>query len=109
MAMGSYSMGAIVRIPLQVTEDGMAVEEYVSPKVKSIIRPNGTSAFNSPQSMVALSEEDSTYSFDYTPDVEGDYVVIITYTLEETEFTVIENFTVSARVNRTVAPRAESR
>jgi hypothetical protein len=109
MAMGSYFIGATVRVPLQVTEDGMAIDEDVSPKVKKIVRPNGTSVYSSSKNMSVLSEEDSAYYFDYIPDIIGDYVVIMTYTLEGVEFTVIENFTVSSLSNITTAPRAESR
>jgi len=109
MAMGSYFIGATVRVPLQVTEDGMAVADDVSPKVKKIVKPDGTSVYNSSKNMSTLSEEDSAYYFDYTPDITGDYVVIMTYMLEDIEFTVIENFTVNSLSSITTAPRAESR
>ena len=109
MAMGSYFLGSTVRVPLQVPEQGMALDENVHQKIKTIVRPDGTSAFGSPKSMSILSAADSTYFYDYTPDLLGDYVVIITYTLEEVEFTTIENFTVNSKSNMVYVPRAESR
>lgn len=109
MAMGSYFLGATVRIPLQVTENGMALPENLSPKIKMIVKPDGTSAFGSPKNMSALSLADSAYYFDYTPDALGDYVVIMTYVLEDVEFTTIENFTVNSKTNMVYVPRAEAR
>ena len=109
MAMGSYIIGATVRIPLQVTEYGMALEEDADAKVKTIVKPDGTSVFSSPRQMSILSEDDSTYYFEYTPDKVGDYIVIMTYMLEGVEFTTIENFTVGSKTNRSYVPRAESR
>ena len=109
MAMGSYFIGATVRIPLQITEYGMALEENADPKIKTIVRPDGTSVYGGPKSMNTLSEADSTYYFDYTPDKIGDYIVIMTYTLEGVEFTTIENFTVGSKTNMNYVPRAESR
>lgn len=109
MAMGSYFLGSTVRIPLQVTENGMAVSDSLDPKIKRIVKPDGTSAFSGSRNMGVLSEDYSTFYFDYTPDALGDYVVIITYTLEDVEFTTIENFTVSSKTNMVYVPRAESR
>lgn len=109
MAMGSYFLGATVRVPLQIIENGMALDERVYPEIKKIVKPNGLSAFSGPKNMSVLSEDDSAYYFDYTPDLLGDYVVIITYTLDEVEFTAIENFTVNSKSNMVYVPRAESR
>ena len=107
MAMGSYSLGASVRIPLQVTEGGVAESGDISPTVQSIINPDGTSASGFPESMAEIDSDYGTYYYDYTPGSVGDYVVIITYTVDEQEYTSLENFTVKS-ASRT-APRAESR
>ena len=109
MAMGSYFLGSVVRVPLHVSDSGIAFTENVSPKIKMIIKPDGRSAFSSPQPMSTLSEDYATYYFDYEPDMTGDYVVIIVYYLDEDEFTVIENFTVNSKASMKTAPRAESR
>ena len=106
MAMGSYALGATVRIPLQVTDAGTPFTEDVDPTIKQIIRPDKTSALSSPEPMLEIDKDYGTYYYDYTPDVIGDYVVIITYTFDEVEFSVIENFTVGKIVS---IPRAEAR
>tara|TARA_R110002020_G_scaffold50716_9_gene143319 strand:+ start:11528 stop:11851 length:324 start_codon:yes stop_codon:yes gene_type:complete len=107
MAMGSYNLGATVRIPLQVTDTGIAFTEDIDPIIHKIVKPNGQSASGFPNDMGVLDQDFATYYYDYTPDSAGDYVVIIAYYVEGVEFTVIENFTVGSS-SRT-APRAESR
>lgn len=109
MAMGSYFLGSVVRVPLQVLENGMALPERVYPKIKMIVKPDGTQAFSGTRNMNILSLGDSTYYFDYTPDSLGDFVVIMTYELDGLEFTAIENFTVNSKTNMVYVPRAESR
>jgi len=74
--------------------------------IKQIVKPDRTSAFDSPKPMLALDQDYGTYYYDYTPDAVGDYVVIITYTFEDVEFSVIENFTVGRIIS---IPRAEAR
>lgn len=107
MGMGSYSLGATVRIPLQVTESGIPFTEDISPTIRQVIRPNGTSDGNFPDSMSVIDQDYGAYFYDYTPDSTGDYVIIITYMVESIEFSVIENFTVKSTSR--AAPRAESR
>jgi len=74
--------------------------------IRQIIRPDKTSVYNSSKPMLEMNKDYGTYYYDYTPDAIGDYVVIITYTFEEVEFSVIENFTVGKIVS---IPRAEAR
>ena len=107
MAMGSYTLGATVRIPLQVTESGIPFTDNISPTIRQVIRPNGTSDSNFPDAMSEIDQDYGAYFYDYTPDSTGDYVIIITYTVESVEFSVIENFTVNSTSRS--APRAESR
>jgi hypothetical protein len=107
MAMGSYTLGATVRIPLQVTESGIPFTEDIDPTIRQVIRPDGTSDNDFPDSMSELDQDYGAYFYDYTPGFTGDYVIIITYTVESVEFSVIENFTVKSASR--AAPRAESR
>jgi hypothetical protein len=107
MAMGSYTLGAEVRIPLQVTMGGIAETGSISPTITSIVEPSGTSASGFPELMTEMDSDYGTYYYDYTPESVGDYVVIITYTVDAQEYTTLENFTVKSS-SRT-APRAESR
>jgi hypothetical protein len=109
MAMGSYSLGAPIKIPLQVTEGGVAETGNIAPTIKSLIKPDGTSEPGFPDQMSEIDSEYGTYFYEYTPETAGDYVVIITYTVDFQEYTALEYFTVSAKANRTTAPRAESR
>ena len=107
MAMGSYTLGAEVRIPLQVTMGGIAETGSISPTITSIIEPSGTSASGFPELMTEMDSDYGTYYYDYTPGVVGDYVVIITYTVEGQEYTTLEYFTVKGM--SLSIPRAESR
>ena len=109
MAMGSYNIGATVRIPLIILDEGVAFTEDVSPTVKQIIKPNNTSASGFPRAMNIANDDYATYYLDYTPNLVGDYIVILCYTYGETEFSVIENFTVNRESSTTSIPRAEAR
>ena len=78
MAMGSYKFGSTVRIPLIVLDGGVAYTEDVSPRIKEIIKPNNSVEPNFPQPMLTANTEYGTYYFDYTPDLSGDYIVLMT-------------------------------
>jgi len=107
MALGSYSIGSSVRVPLQVTEGGIAETSDISPTITSIIKPDGIAETGLPAAMSEIDSDYGTYYYDYTPATVGDYVVIITYTVDAQEYTTLENFTVKAA--STAIPRAESR
>ncbi len=107
MAMGSYTLGTSVRIPLQVTAGGIAETSDISPTITSIIKPDGTSESGFPDSMSEIDHHYGTYYYDYSPESEGDYVVIISYTVGAQEYTTLENFTV--KTTSRAAPRAEAR
>lgn len=107
MALGSYSIGSEVRIPLQVTSGGIAETRGISPTVKSIVKPDGTSESGFPSAMSEIDSDYGTYYYDYKPPVVGDYVVIITYTVDSQEYTTLEYFTVKSM--STAVPRAEAR
>ena len=106
MGMGSYELGASVRIVLQVTEGAVAETSSISPKVRKIVKPDRTSASGYPKDMSELDKDYGTYYYDYKPDKLGDYVVIMNYTIDSQEYTALENFTVSGT---TFIPRAEAR
>ena len=108
MAMGSYALGATVRIPLQVTSGGIAETSSISPKIKSIVKPDGTAVSGLPADMTTLNSTYGTYYYDYTPPTDGDYVVIITYTVGSQEYTTLEYFTVSVTSTTVGIPRAEA-
>jgi hypothetical protein len=107
MAMGSYKLGATVRVPLIILDSGIAFTDSVDPKIKEIIRPNNTVESGFPASMHTANEEYGTYYYDYKPDLAGDYIVIICYTVSDQEYTLIENFTVNPA--SMLIPRAEAR
>jgi|15BtaG_2_1085339.scaffolds.fasta_scaffold00005_105 hypothetical protein len=107
MGMGSYKLGATARIVLQVTEGGIAETSSISPTITSLIKPNKTVDGNFPVTMVEADSDYGTYYYDYIPADVGDYMAIITYTVDGTEYTTLEHFTVYS--NSRGAPRAESR
>ena len=107
MALGSYSLGASVKIPLQVTEGGIAETGDITPTVKAIVKPDGASESGFAASMSEIDSEYGTYFYKYTPKFAGDYVVIITYTVDSQEYTTLEYFTV--RPSSIAIPRAEAR
>lgn len=106
MAMGSYLIGAKVRIPIQVTVDGKPYPGY-TPIIEKIIKPNGSLVSGLPANATAIDSELSTYYYEYIPDVVGDYVVIIKNTINGEDYIALENFTVSRQLIS--APRAEPR
>ena len=108
MAMGSYKFGSTVRIPLIILDGGVAYTEDVDPRIKEIIKPNNSIESGFPQPMLTANNEYGTYYFDYTPDLSGDYIVLICYTVFSQEYTLIENFTVNPEVIGLI-PRAEAR
>ena len=105
MAMGSYILGATVKIPVQVLLDG---QPYLgsTPSIEKIIKPNGTSASGFPATTISADVDLATFYYNYTPDVTGDYIVLIRTTVDGTDYTTIDNFTVSTQTMRS-APRAE--
>jgi hypothetical protein len=107
MGMGSYKLGATAKIILQVTEGGIAETGSISPTVTSIVQPDKTADSTFPATMLEVDSDYGTYYYDYVPTQLGDYIVIMTFTVDGTEYTTLDNFTVSS--NSRSAPRAESR
>ncbi len=109
MALGSYFLGAEVKIPIQVTTGGRALPGY-TPVVEKIIRPDGTLVAGLPASSTLVDNTFATYYYQYTPDMIGDYIILIKNTVDGTDYITLENFTVSARISSgmgTAVPRAE--
>jgi len=107
MAMGSYKLGSTAKIVIQVTEGGIAETSQISPTITSVVKPDKTLDSLFPKSMLEVDSDYGTYYYEYTPNQVGDYIVIMTYTVDGTQYTSLENFTVSS--NSTAVPRAESR
>ena len=105
--MGSYILGATAEIVLQVTEGGVAETGNISATITSVVKPDKTLDSTFPANMVEVDSDYGTYSYSYTPSQIGDYIVIMNYTVDGTEYTALENFTVNS--NSRSAPRAESR
>jgi hypothetical protein len=94
-----------------VFEGGVAHTGSISPTITSIVKPSGASEAGLPALMSEIDSDYGTYYYDYTPESVGDYVVIITYTVDSQEYTTLEGFTVksSTGVSSRAVPRAESR
>ena len=107
MGMGSYRLGSVAKITLQVTEGGIAEISNINPTIKFVVKPDKTLAAGFPANMLVLNQSYGAYYYEYTPNQIGDYVIIMTYTVDSTEYTTSESFTVIS--NSTAVPRAESR
>lgn len=112
MGMGSYKVGAEVKIPFQITDGGIAITDTV-PIVEKIVTPTGAVASGFPANMAAVDSSFGTYEYSYTPEEIGDYIVIISILIDDDTYVSLENFTVGSATSgsgaRTAVPRAESR
>jgi hypothetical protein len=93
MSLGSYPSGAMVRIPLQVTEGHIPAEAALV-KVEKIYKPDLSIVAGFPKSMKVLDIENSIYYFDYTPPSLGNYVVVMTFYVSGKKYSIIEHFSV---------------
>jgi len=107
MATGSYNLGAIVRIPIQVLINGIPASSI--PTIEKIIKPNGQTVVGLPSEGSLLDQGSSTYYYEFIPDIIGDYIAIIKTTYNGSDYYSYENFTVSSSSNIRSAPRAEPR
>lgn len=107
MATGSYNLGAIVRIPVQVLINGIPANSV--PIIEKIIKPNGQTVSGLPLTATILDSTSSTYYYEFIPDVIGDYIAIIKTNYDNKDYYSYENFTVSSSSNIKSAPRAEPR
>jgi hypothetical protein len=104
MATGSYLLGSIVKIPIQLTINSIPNVGY-TPIVEKIIKPSGVLVEGLPQNASVVDEASATYYYAFTPDLVGDYIVIIKYNYNGQDYYAYENFTVSNGIKS--APRAE--
>ena len=107
MATGSYNLGAIVRVPIQVHLDG--IPSHPIPIIEKIIKPNGLTVAGLPAQATLADQTSYTYYYEFIPDLIGDYIVIIKTSLNGSDYYSFDNFTVSSSANMKSAPRAEPR
>lgn len=72
--MGPYQPGDIVRIPLEVVVNGVAID-VLNPRVQRLIIPNGTDHPSFPLAMTTIKT--GTYITDIVLTVVGSYIAII--------------------------------
>lgn len=106
MALGSYILGAVVKIPAQVIIDDAPYSAEI-PTIDKIIKPDGSLVSGLPAAMDVVDLAFATYSYSFTPDSVGDYIVMIKNTINSVEYFNLDNFTVSPVARITSAPRAE--
>lgn len=92
MALGPFQPGDTVRIPLEVTLNGVPIA-VSDPRVQRIILPNGTDASGYPVAMSTVKT--GTYFLEVSFTTIGNYLVILqaelgTDTIEEIESFIIE-------------------
>lgn len=104
MALGSYILGAEVKIPMQILVAGQPYTE-VTPSIEKIIKPDGSLESGFPADMSSIDTTLATYSYSFTPETIGDYIVLIKYTILSVEYAGLNNFTVASQMRS--APRAE--
>lgn len=110
MAMGSYDIGMTVRIPFQISDGGIPIDDIV-PKIDKIVAPSGRIIPGFPSSMTATDSSKGTYEYEYKPREVGDYIVIITIEVDGNSYVSLENFTVKSNNSSGIiaVPRAEHR
>lgn len=94
MALGSYFKGATVKIPANITIDGIP-EATIVPIIERIVLPNGSMDSGFPVTMTRSHTGSATYFYNYIPQYIGDYIVIIKTEYEGAIYNTIEYFTVA--------------
>lgn len=97
MAMGSYFLGSIVKIPVNITIDGIPISTII-PVLEKIILPSGVSESGLPRPMTQTHPSSSIFYYSYEPKIIGDYIAIISTTYGGKTYNTIENFTVNNNV-----------
>ncbi|MDB2481571.1 hypothetical protein N9W84_00225 [bacterium] len=93
MSLGSYPLGVMVRIPLQVTE-GHIPAEAENVRVDKIYKPDLSLVAGFPKNMKVLDIQNSVYYYDLTPTQLGNYVVIMSFYVSSRKYSIIEHFSV---------------
>ena len=104
----SYVLGSKVVVPLQITEGGIAFTESASPTIVKIISPDNTFLVTD-ASMTAVDQAYGVYSYSFTPDTVGNYIVIITYEVDSQTYTTMEHVIIGTGTAIAIAPRAVAR
>ena len=104
----NYILGATVKLPLQITENSIPISEPIVPKVKKIIKPNGSLESGFPKDMSLIDSEYSVYVLEYKPEDIGDYIVIFAFEFDGVEYTSMEHFIVSLGYSA-IVPKAVAR
>ena len=97
MSLGNFNIGTSITIPLQVLEGGSpSTSDLQNVVVKEIIKPDLTRDSSFPQSMTLKNEEKKVYTYKYTPQSSGNYIVILSLSINSVTYSQIESFYVSA-------------
>lgn len=96
MALGNFTLGSTVRIPLQIIEGGgIPVTDATNVKVQKIIKPDSQADSSFPKDMKIGDSTYGVYYLDYIPQIVGNYIVIFSITIDSIIYTQIENFYIS--------------
>lgn len=96
MSLGNFKIGSSVIIPLQVLEGGYPSESNLqNVVVKEVIKPDLTKDSSFPQNMILENEEKKIYFYKYTPNSAGNYIVILSLSINSVEYSQIESFYIS--------------
>jgi hypothetical protein len=107
MSLGSHPLGAVVRIPLQITEGHIPAEAAIV-KVEKIYKPDLSIVSGFPKNMKVLDIENSIYYFDYKPDYIGSYIAVMTFYVSGKKYSIIEHFSVQNIGSTSSLPTAEA-
>ena len=91
MTIGPYQLSDTVRIPLEVTLNGIPIA-VTNPRLQQLVLPDGTSASGFPQTMTRL--KDGTYMYEFVATIVGNYIAIIQAELGSNTIEQIEPFVV---------------
>jgi hypothetical protein len=107
MSLGSFAVGAKVRLPLQILKNGgMPVSNPSSVKVQQVLGPDAKAVSGFPKNMVPANKNLGVYYFDYTPKAKGNYIVIYTVVIDGVQFSQMDSFYAEAPAsNPSARPR----
>ena len=105
MANGSYNIGEIVIITLQLVNPDYSPIVGMSPVVDEIILPDGNNGILSPLPMVEVSTSPGTYTVSYLPAAPGNYTVLMSVVVNGSTMISMDTFLVNTTSQITVLPR----
>ena len=96
MSLGNFYLGSKVIIPLQVLEGGSpSTSNLVDVRIEEMIKPDLSKDSDFPKGMTLVSSDRATYNLEYTPKSIGNYIAIITLSINSITYSQIESFYVS--------------